>query len=58
VEPGPYLLGGQLTFAGDMAHLRSAWAAWSADPVKPRKPKRPGMLELAGMWLKGKLGLS
>lgn len=52
VEPGPYLLGGQLAFAGDMALLRSAWTAWSAAPVAPRRPKRPGMLQLAGMWVK------
>lgn len=57
LEPGPYLLGGQLAFAGDMALLRGAWAAWSAAPVLPRKPKRPGMLQLLGMWIKGKLGL-
>lgn len=56
VEPGPALLGGQLAFAGDMALLRGAWAAWSADPVKPRKPKKPGMMQLAGMWIKSKLG--
>lgn len=56
VEPGPALLGGQLVFAGDMALLRNAWTVWSAAPVKPRKPKKPGMLELAGMWIKGKLG--
>ncbi|HJV22762.1 MAG TPA: SCP2 sterol-binding domain-containing protein [Holophagaceae bacterium] len=57
VEPGPALLGGQLAFAGDMALLRGAWSTWSADPVKPRRPKRPGMLQLVGMWIKGKLGL-
>lgn len=56
VEPGPALLGGQLAFAGDMALLRQAWTVWSADPVKPRKPKKPGLLDLAGMWVKGKLG--
>lgn len=56
VEPGPALLGGQLVFAGDMGLLRGAWAAWSADPVKPRKPKKPGMMQLAGMWIKSKLG--
>ncbi len=56
VEPGPALLGGQIVFAGDMALLRHAWTVWSAEPVKPRKPKKPGMFELAGMWVKGKLG--
>jgi putative sterol carrier protein len=56
VEPGPALLGGQIVFAGDMALLRNAWTVWSADPVKPRKPKKPGLFELAGMWVKGKLG--
>lgn len=52
VEPGPFLLGGQLAFAGDMALLRAAWTAWSAAPVLPRRPKRPTMLKLAGMWVK------
>lgn len=31
-DPGPALLGGQLTFAGDMDWLRRAWKSWSAEP--------------------------
>ncbi len=55
-DPGAALLGGRLTFAGDMAVLRLAWKAWSAAPVSPRKPKRPGKLQLIGMWIKSKFG--
>jgi putative sterol carrier protein len=31
-EPGPALLGGQITFSGDMSVLRKAWKTWSAEP--------------------------
>lgn len=51
VDPGPALLGGQLSFAGDMGLLRGAWTAWSAAPVLPPKPKRPGPMKLLWLWL-------
>ena len=45
-DPGPALLGGQLSFKGDMEALRRAWKSWAAEP-EITYPETPGGKALA-----------
>ena len=45
-DPGPALLGGQLSFKGDMEALRKAWKSWAAEP-EITYPETPGGKALA-----------
>ena len=56
-DPGPALLGGQLTFKGDMNLLRQAWKTWAAEP-EITFPLTPGGKALATLRKRYKGGAS